>query len=282
MAIDAVVLDLPETPANLGQYDKPAGGTERPFPQLRAVGLSEVGTHAVVAAEMGTIHDGERALAEALTLRVTEEMLVLADRGFYSFDLWRHYMASGAQLLWRLSSTMLLEPTRTLPDGSFLSQICAKRARRGASRIPLDKIGDLRLATHIPVRVIEYTVASGDQTSETFRLITTILDPEQADATELAEAYHQRWEIEGVFKEMEIYLRENKGIRSKTPELVRQEMWGLFLTHYAIRAFMTEAADTIDIDPDRISFTRSLHILRRRITDPAVFSPRETKDNTRP
>lgn len=204
-------------------------------------------------------------------------MLVTADRGCYSFDLWRDYMATGAALLWRLSSTMKLDPITIVPDGSYLAEIASKHVRGGATRIALDNVGgDLSLATHIPVRVIEYRVRgqAGDQaTSETFRLITTILDPAQASALELAEAYHQRWELESAFKEIEIYLRAGRGIRSKTPELVRQELWGLFLTHYAIRAFMGEAADTVEMDPDRLSFTRTLHIVRRRITDPAAFSP---------
>jgi Transposase DDE domain len=112
-----------------------------------------------------------------------------------------------------------------------------------------------------------------DKPSETFRIITSITDPEQVTAVELADAYHQRWEIESAFREIETYLRQGEGIRSKTPAMVRQELYGLFITHYAIRAFMIEAADTVDIDPDRISFTRTLHIIRRRITDPAEFSP---------
>ena len=100
------------------------------------------------------------------------------------------------------------------------------------------------------------------------------MDPQEASADELAAAYDQRWELETSFREIETYLRVGKGIRSKTPELVQQEIWGLFVTHYAIRAFMSEAADTVEMDPDRLSFTRTLHILRRRITDPAVFSPK--------
>jgi IS4 transposase len=175
---------------------------------------------------------------------------------------------------------MRLDPITTLPDGSYLAEISAKQVRSAGYRIDADNVEDLRLATHIRVRVIEYRVAGHagqSATSETYRLITNILDGEQASAAELAGAYHQRWELESAFKEIEIYLRAGHGIRSKTPELVRQEVWGLFLTHYAIRAFMTEAADTVEMDSDRISFTRSLHIVRRRITDPAVFSPQNKK-----
>ena len=220
MAIDSVMLDIPDTPANLAHYDKPEGGTRRPFPQLRAVGLCEVGTHALLAGELGTIHDGERALAQALTGRIQADMLVTADRGFYSFDLWRDYLATGAALLWRLTATMTLEPIDTLPDGSYLAEIVSKRVRGGTSRITQDTVDDLSLVTHLPVRVIEYRVtghAEEPATSETFRLITTILDPTHASAEELAATYHQRWELEGAFKEIEIYLRAGRGIRSKTP-----------------------------------------------------------------
>src|SRR5674476_1204456 len=261
MAIDGVMIDVPDTPTNLAYYDKPQGGTRRPFPQVRAVGL-------------GTIHQGERALAGKLTSTIGPDMLVLADRGFFSFDLWRDYMATGTALLWRLSTTMHLKPMTLLPDGSYLAEIVSKSVRGGRTRIALANVGgDLQLATHIPVRVIEYRVENDATTSETFRLITTIVDPREASAHELAAAYHQRWELETSFREIETYLRVGKGIRSKTPELVQQEIWGLFVTHYAIRAFMSEAADTVEMDPDRLSFTRTLHILRRRITDPAVFSP---------
>lgn len=273
MAIDGVMIDVPDTATNFAYYDKPQGGTRRPFPQVRAVGLCEVGTHALIAAELGTIHQGERALASRLTSTIGPEMLVLADRGFFSYDLWRDYMAADAALLWRLSATMKLKPMTFLADGSYLAEIVSKSVRGGCTRIALADIGDLQLATHIPVRVIEYRVEDDTTTSETFRLITTILDPQDASADELATAYHQRWELESSFREIETYLRAGKGIRSKTPELVQQEIWGLFVTHYAIRAFMSEAADTVEMDPDRLSFTRTLHILRRRITDPAVFSP---------
>lgn len=278
MAIDGVMIDMPDTAENREVYHKPEGGTRRPFPQTRTVGLAEIGTHAVVAVQIGTIRTGERELAAALTGSLTPDMLVVADRGFYSFDLWRGYRETGAQVLWRAWSGVRLPVLEVLPDGSYLSEI-TNQARVSKTRIDLDKIGDLSLATHIKIRVVEYQIDGhtdqADETSETFRLMTSITDPEQASATDLANAYHQRWEIESAFREIETYLRQGKGIRAKTPAMVRQEIYGLFTTHYAIRAFMAEAADTVDIDPDRISFTRTLHIIRRRITDPAAFSPHQ-------
>ena len=275
MAIDGVMIDMPDTPENREVFHKPEGGSRRPFPQSRTVGLVEIGSHAVVAVQIGTIRTGERELAGALTGALTPDMLVVADRGFYCFDLWRAYHRTGAQLLWRMSAGVRLPVLAVLPDGSYLSEI-TNQARVSRTRIDAANIGDLSLATHIRVRVIEYQIDghTDDGTpSETFRLITSVTDPDQASAADLAGTYQQRWEIESAFREIEIYLREGKGIRSKSPAMVRQELYGLFITHYAIRAFMTEAADTVEMDPDRISFTRTLSIIRRRITDPAEFSP---------
>lgn len=280
MAVDGVMIDMPDTPENRAVFHKPEGGTRRPFPQSRTVGLTEIGTHAVVAVKIGTTRTGERELAGALTSSLTPDMRVVADRGFYSFDLWRDHRSTGADLLWRLSAGVRLPVLEVLPDGSYRSEI-TNQARGSKTRIPADAVADIQLATHIAVRVVEYQIdghADSAGPSETFRIITSITNPDQASAADLADAYHQRWEIESAFREIETYLRQGEGIRSKTPAMVRQEMYGLFITHYAIRAFMVEAADTVEIDPDRISFTRTLHIIRRRITDPAEFSPHHTRD----
>lgn len=279
MAIDGVMIDMPDTPENRAAFPKPEGGTRRPFPQSRTVGLTEIGTHAVVAVEIGTIRTGERKLAGALTSRLEPDMLVVADRGFYSFDLWRQYRVSGADLLWRVWSGVRLPVLEVFSDGSYRSEI-TNQARGSKTRISAEAIADLNLDTHIGVRVVEYQIeghAAPGEASETVRIITSLTDSDQVSAAALADAYHQRWEIESAFREIETYLRQGKGIRSKTPAMVRQEMYALFLTHYAVRAFMVEAADTVEIDPDRISFTRSLHIIRRRITDPAEFSPHPTR-----
>ncbi len=277
MAIDGVMLDIPDTPANLADYEKvsASGGTRRPYPQIKIVGLGECGTHAITAASIGSVRQGERELAEALTGNLTANMLVTADRGFFSYQLWLAYTLTGADLLWRLTKTTGLPVHEVLPDGSYLSEINRIKGP-GKTRIPIDKIADPYLATHIPVRVIEYQVDTGADRGdvETFRLITTITDPQEASAHELAAAYAQRWEFESSLREIECQLLSRGGtLRSKSPEMVRQEVWGLFLTHYAIRAFMTEAADTAEIDPDRLSTIRAINIIRRTVTDGAGFSP---------
>src|SRR6476469_9725999 len=225
MALDGVMIDVPDTAENLQHYGKPEGGTRRPFPQTRTVGLAEAGTHAVIAVQLGTIYQGERELTKPLISAFTPEMLITADRGFFSFDMWGECLTSGAALVWRVSATVGLPVLQVLPDGSYLSEITSQPAG-SRTRIPLDKVADPRLATHIPVRVVEYQVQTDPNdpaTSETFRIISNILDPDELDATEIAQAYHERWDVESAFREIEIYLRLGKGIRSQTPEMVRQE-----------------------------------------------------------
>jgi Insertion element 4 transposase N-terminal/Transposase DDE domain len=279
MAIDGVQIDVPDTPENLEAFGKYRDGTRRPFPQVRIVGLGEAGTHAVLAARIGTIYDGERELAADLLPAIEPDMLVLADRGFFSFELWQQYLVTGAALLWRVTATIKLDATEVLADGSYLSVISAKRTRGSSFQIPLSAVSDPRDATHIPVRVVEYTVTGhGAETSEVFRLVTTILDPAAASALELAAAYQQRWEYELSLREIETQLLESGGgLRSKKPNLVRQEIWGLLIAHYAIRALMVEAADTADLDPDRLSFLRTLNIVRRQVMNQAGFSPRNNQ-----
>ena len=279
MAIDGVKLDVPDTPANIGGFGRPGGLTRRPFPQIQVVGLGECGTHAVVAAEIGTVSVGEREIAEKLAPSLEPGMLVIADRGFYSFQLWAEFLASGADLLFRVASGIKLPASEVLPDGSYLSVISSRSTRSSGFQIPLSAVKDPRNATHIPVRVIEYTVtaAAGSKEAEVFRLITTILDPDDLTAAELAAAYQQRWEYEIALKEIETQMLEpGGGLRSKSPELVRQELWGLLLAHYAIRSLMTEAAGSAGLDPDRLSFIRSINVVRRQVTDQAAFSPRTT------
>jgi hypothetical protein len=277
MAIDGVKIDIPDTPSNLGEFGRPSGLTRRPFPQIQVIGLAECGTHAMVAAEIGTVHVGEREIAERLAPALEPGMLVIADRGFFSFQLWAEFMATGADLIFRVAAHVKLPASKVLPDGSYLSEIKQKRVKDSGYRIPLAVAGDPRRATHIPVRVIEYTASgAGDGEPEAYRVITTVLDPEDITAAEIAAAYHERWEYEIALKEIETQMLEpGSGLRSKTPELVRQELWGLLLAHYSIRAIMTEAAGSAGTDPDRLSFIRSINVVRRQVTDQAAFSPQE-------
>lgn len=278
MAIDGVKLDVPDTAANVAGFGRPGGLTRRPFPQIQVLGLGECGTHAVVAAEIGTVSVGERELATGLTGWMAPGMLVIADRGFFSFEFWRECLLTGADLLFRVAAGLKLPVTAVLADGSWLSEIATHKVRGSGFKVPLEMASDPRNATHIPVRVIEYTVSTGGGKPEIFRLITTILDPDDVTAAELAAAYQQRWEYEISLREIETQMLEpGCGLRSKSPELVRQELWGLLLAHYAIRSLMSEAAAAAGLDPDRLSFMRSISVVRRQVTDQAAFSPQTAR-----
>jgi len=204
MAIDGVKLDVPDTPASIDGLGRPGGLTRRPFPQIQVTGPGECGTHAVVAAEIGTVSVGEREIAAGLASSLERGMLVIAGRGFCSFQLWAEFLVTGADLLFRVASGLKLPVTRVLPDGSYLSVVASHKVRGSGFQIPLAVASDPRHATHIPVRVIEYTV-TGDAAGrkpEIFRLVTTILDPDDVTAAELAAAYQQRWEYEIALKDL--------------------------------------------------------------------------------
>ena len=274
MAIDGFMLDVADTKDNDSAFSR-LGGEKNPapFPQVRIVGLGECGTHAIVAARLGAARANDRELAEELVSEFEPGMLVTADRGFYSYRLWKLAAESGADLLWRMQDGPALPVVRALPDGSYESFLIDPkvRARRNGQRYngrPVDE------PSGIPVRVVEYEVTNRDGSNEIFCLITTILDPGEASAEELAAAYAERWEFESSLDELKTHQRGRGGVlRSKSPEMVRQEIWALLLTHYAIRHLMREAADQADVDPDRLSFMRSLRVIRRQVTGQAGFSP---------
>lgn len=280
MAVDGVVLDVPDTAANVAEFGKRTAGTggiTAAFPQVRVVALGECGTHAIVAAAIGAWRVYERDLFAPLLPDLEPKMLVLADRGFYSYEMWTRAAATGADLVWRIKSTVELPVLEALPDGSFRSELLPKHMKTDFKRGKRRHIPD---TARIPIRVIEYSVTNRGEGTETFRLITTILDHEVAPAVELATLYHQRWEFELTLDEIETHqMPRSRVLRSKSPELVRQEIWALLLAHYAVRDFMREAADDLDdslddgLDVDRLSFTRSLNVVRRQVTNQAGFSP---------
>jgi hypothetical protein len=278
MAADGVVLDVVDNPANdaaFGRMSSPAG--PNPFPQVRVVGIAESGTHAVIAASMGPVRTGERELLTPLLDVLEEGMLLLADRGFYSYDLWNAARERGTELLWRVLNRFDLPVHERLPDGSYRSTLLPAEVRANLKRRPRATVP---AGAAVDVRVIEYSITNRGEKPEVVRLITSLTDYDTAPAAELAGLYAQRWEFEQSLSEIETrQLGQQRVLRSKTPELVRQEIWALLLTHYAIRALMHEAADDIDIDPDRLSFIRSLRVIRRQVTDQAAFSPQSTEQS---
>jgi len=266
MAVDGTCLDVADTEANDAHFGR-AGvnkGERAAFPQARVAALIECGTHAVFDAEIGPYTTSEVALTGPLLDRLAPGMLVLADRGLTSFALWRRASATGADLLWRVknSSTGLRpHPVQDLPDGSWLARIDPPKAQR-------------RTVESLIVRVVDYTIDDGRDSQTAYRLFTTITEPEQASAQDLALAYAQRWEIENVFDELKTHQRGPKTVlRSKSPPLVLQEIWGHLCCHYAIRTLMADTAAQAGHDPDRVSFVAALRITRRSIAHQGDFPP---------
>ena len=220
---------------------------------------------------------GEQTLAAQLISRLTPGMLVLADRNFYSYQAWQQAAATGAALLWRVSGRLPLPVLAALPDGSYRSLLINPkiRGRRREMLLATAAAGEHLEPTQATlIRVIEYTIEDRPGSGELFCLITTITDHELAPAVDLATVYHQRWEIELSFDEIQTHQTGHlRVLRSRTPELVKQEIWALLLTHYAIRHIMKDAADTVGTDPDDLSFIRSYRAIRRQVTNQAGFSP---------
>jgi hypothetical protein len=244
VSLDGSTLDVAETAENEEAFGRPgASRGASAFPKIRFVALLENGTHVLWAACMDRYSVDELKLAEAVIPALRKGMLCLADRFFPSHKLWLAAASTGADLLWRTRSNAILHPDQHLPDGSYLSRIYPSTADRRRDQ------------NAMVLRVIDYHLDNLPGAEPVYRLITTVLDHTQAPAEELAALYHQRWEIETAFDELKTHLRGAQIVlRSKTPELVKQEFYGLLMAHFAVRGLMHEAALEADEDPDRLSF----------------------------
>lgn len=263
VSLDGSWLDVADTQENQKAFGRPgASRGESAFPKIRFVALLENGTHVLWAAQPGPFATDELTLAREVVSALRPGMLCLADRFFPGYDLWQRAANTGADLLWRVRQSARLDVDQRLPDGSYLSRIYASTSDRRNRR------------NGIVVRVIDYRLDNVPGAEPVYRLITTILDPKQAPAKELAALYHERWEIETSLDELKTHLRGAQIVlRSKTPELVEQEFWGLLLAHFAIRGLMHEAALKADEDPDRLSFLHSVRVVQRRMARYAALPP---------
>jgi hypothetical protein len=255
VSIDGSTLDVADDPANDEAFGRPGSSRgSSAFPQIRFVSLVENGTHVLFGTQMAGCRTSEIALAKSVLSSLQPGMLCLADRNFFGFELWNDARRTGADQLWRVKAGSRLVRDEELPDGSYLSHI-----------YPSEK--DRRHKTNgVTVRVIDYSLDGVADAEPTYRLVTTILDHDKAPAQELAALYHERWEIESALDELKTHLRgANIVLRSKTPDLVRQEFYGLMMAHFAIRGLMHEAALKADKDPDRLSFLHAVRVIRRKL-----------------
>src|SRR3712207_5582399 len=262
-SLDGTCLDVADTEENRAAFGMPgASRGESAFPQLRLVALVENGTHVLFGARLGRTAEGEATLAQGVLGALRPGMLCLADRPFFGHALWQRAAGTGADLLWRVKSNLRLPRETVLPDGSYLSTVYPSQADRR------QRSNGLRL------RVVEYRLDGVPEAEPLYRVVTSILDPQSAPAAELAALYHERWEIEVALAELKTQLRGARVVlRSKPPALVRQEVWGLLLAHFAVRGLMHEAALQADEDPDRLSFSHAAQVIRRKIPHFAALPP---------
>ena len=268
VSLDGSGLEVADEAVNRETFGVPGTQQGRTgYPQLRFVGLLENGTHVLFGVALGGYQDAEVSLAHEAIQHLKPGMLCLADRGLSGYPLWAAASRTGAQLLWRIAKNRTLPVRERLADGSYLSEI---------EPAPLTR---KRMATQdappLTVRVIDYRLPGVPDAEPIYRLMTTLLDPATAPAQELAALYQSRWTIETTFAEMKTTLKGADVIlRSKTPELVRQEFWGLLLAHHVVRKLMLEAALAQERAPDSLSFKHTLALMRRKLPTSGALPPR--------
>lgn len=262
VSLDGTTVDVADVQDNVVAFGRPAASRGRSsFPQIRLVALTEIGPRAMIAVAADAFATGETTLARRVIGALSADMLCLADRGFVGFAPWSQACATGAALLWRVRKNQVFPCRQRLPDGSYLSKLYASSKHR-------------RRDDGLVVRVVEYRLDHVPGAEPLYRLITTLSDPAAAPAAELAALYHERWETETAFAELKTSLPGGRLLlRSKTPELVWQEFYGLLLAHYAIRRLIHEASADGGCDPDRLSFIHAVRIVRRSLPFHAAFSP---------
>jgi hypothetical protein len=263
VAADGTSAEVQNTPENRKRYGIHVNQHgEAGYPALKAVVLMECGTRAPLAAATGGEHDGEGVLFERLRDRLDKGMLLLLDRYYFSFERFKVCAECAGALVWRVRNNITLSPIRTFADGSFLAEI------RPSTR--LTRSGRSAKEERQIVRVVEYEPLFEDGTTgERTRLVTTLLDPEQAPAEELARLYPERWNEETGYDELKTHLKgPGRVLRSQLPELVEQEFFGFLLAYYVVRATMVQAAKMNNVAPNELSFVHAVRVIKRKLAFP--------------
>jgi len=263
VTLDGSTLDVADTAENAEAFGRPgASRGHSAFPQIRFVTLVENGTHVFFGTRMGGHRVGETTSAKEVVQHLRPGMLCLADRYFLGYALWQQARATGADLLWRGKTNLRFPCDKRLEDGSYLGRLYpSERDRR-------------RNTNAVTVRVIDYQLEGIPDAEAFYRVVTTILDPKDAPAEELAGLYPDRWEVETALDELKTHLRGARIVlRSKTPELARQEFYGFIMAHFAVRGLMHEAALKADLDPDRLSYVHAVRVIRRKLPFVASVPP---------
>lgn len=250
MAIDSTLEDVTTSVPNTRYFGRiTSGRSQSPFPQVRGTYLLACGTHQIFDATLSPCRESEVRMAYRLTRSMQPDMLVLLDRGFCASRLYHLIQARGAQVLALVKSPVLKNPEVWLPDGSYLATLSKGRNCRGQP---------------VRMRVIHYRVErEGDPGSvRTYRLATTLLDPNTAPAQELVELYHERWQIETGILELDRQLSIlHAPLRSKTPSSVLKELYSALIAYNLVRGQMLQAATLPGQpmeNPTRYSFTQAI------------------------
>ena len=264
VGLDGTVYDVPDSDANAAVFSRPSAGPrgDGAFPQIRKLSLVELGTHVEFAFVVRSIAHGEQSMVGGLLRHLTPEMLLLEDRGFFSYDHWKELTSRDVKVLARVKSGLILKSIRNLADGSYLAKIYKDDSHRRKDR------------DGILVRVIRYTLNDPQRVGhgEEHVLITNLLDENLYPAEELILLYHERWEHELVYDEQKTHQDPRRAtkpahLRSETPAGVIQEVYALALGHFVTRALMFEAAETVGLDSDRLSFLGCFQILKCRLPE---------------
>jgi hypothetical protein len=269
MAIDGSNFDVPDEADNISHFGYPGSRTGHAgYPKAQCAVLIECATHAIIDANIGGYRDAEWEVCQPLLRSLKPGMLCLADRGFDAYPYWRLAQATGADLLWRCSKIRQLPVRQTLDDGSYLSEI-----------YPSGSNLEAKAQSAIVVRVIDYAMPGLPDADQRYRLLTTLLDPKEAPAMELAALYHERWHVEAVFDELKTHLAQGRRVlRSKTAELVRQEFYGWVLAHYCVRWLMHQGAGAHRLRHAQLSFASHIQLLKRAQAQSGSFSPKEAEE----
>lgn len=264
VAFDGSTFELADDPQIEEAFGRPGGRQgQAGYPQARCVLLAECGTHAILGANLGPYGSGEWALCQPLLSGLRADMLCLADRGFNGFEHWEQARATGAQLLWRCGVTRNLPVEEVLADGSYLSTIRPTGVGVAEAK-----------ARAITVRVIDYSLPDMPDGQPHYRLMTTLLDDRAAPLLELAELYHRRWAMESIYDELKTHLVNNRRVlRSRTPDLVRQEFFGWVLMHYTVRWLLHQGAARYRIPHEDLSFVGHLQLIRQQQPLSGAFPP---------
>ena len=275
MAIDGTVMDVPDTPENAEAFGRPSGGKrgDGAFPQARKLSLVEVGTHVERAFQAGPCTVSEQAMFPGLLPYMTSDMLLLVDRGFFSYALWEMLNSRKIKVLARVKAGLILQSIQRLGDGSYLAKIYPSSYDRQKDR------------KGIVVRVIRYKLDDPQRVgnNEEHVLMTNLLDAETFPAHELICNYHERWEHELVYDEQKTHQDPRRAtkpahLRSETPSGVIQELYALSLGHFVTRALMFEAAGREGLDPDQLSFTGCFQILKCRLPECDARTPQSFQE----